>query len=240
MNPRSENTDVFATQPLRAAAIRRLRRVYLVTPDWDDTSRLLAYVQTALSAGVSSVQYRHKTADSRVHLAQAQALRALARASGALLIVNDDLDLAIAVAADGLHLGKDDGDAVAVRAQLPPPMLLGVSCYDDMRRAQDAHAAGADYVAFGSVFPSTTKPGAACAPLSLLTRGAQSGLHTVAIGGIDAANIGPVAGAGAHAAAVSQAVFGAADEDAAGRVARILLDQFDLWTPHHGPQSTTV
>ena len=240
MSAGGENEGAFAALPLRSAALRRLHRVYLVTPDWDDTNRLLAYVQAALSAGVASVQYRHKTADSRLHLAQAQALRALTRTGGALLIVNDDIDLAITVAADGLHLGKDDSDAAAARAQLPPPMLLGVSCYADMRRAQDAHAASADYVAFGSVFTSTTKPGAACAPLSLLTRGAQSGLHTVAIGGIDAANIGPVAGAGAHAAAVSQAVFGAADEDAAGRVARILLDQFDLWTPHHGPQSTTV
>jgi len=95
MTWRSEDKDAFAALPLRAATLRRLHRVYLVTPDWDDTDLLLAYVGAALAAGIASVQYRHKTADSRLHLAQARALRALTRASGALLIVNDALNAGI-------------------------------------------------------------------------------------------------------------------------------------------------
>jgi len=142
-----------------------------------------------------------------LHLAQAQALRALTRASGALLIVNDDIDLAITVAADGLHLGKDDSDAAAARAQLPPPICSAfhVMRICGARRTRTRRAL--TMLRLDPSLPRPPKPGAACAPLSLLTRGAQSGLHTVAIGGIDGANIGAVAGAGAHAAAVIQAVF---------------------------------
>jgi thiamine-phosphate pyrophosphorylase len=198
--------------------------VYLLTPDLDDTARLLATTRAALAAGVRVVQYRHKDADAALRLAQARALRELTAVFGARLIVNDDLDLALAVRADGLHAGRDDGDPARLRALLPAPLVLGISCYASFDAAQDAIGAGADYVAFGSVFASPTKPDAVRAPLALLTRARQAGWHVVAIGGIDATNIAQVAGAGGHAAALITAVFNAADPSHA---ARTLVDQFE-------------
>lgn len=204
--------------------------VYLLTPDWDDTARLLAVTEAALAAGVRALQYRHKQAPRTLALEQAAALRALTRAHGALLIVNDDARLARAVDADGVHIGRDDGAVEHARAHLVAGMSVGVSCYDRFDAAEVATAQGADYVAFGSVFASRTKPGAVRAPLSLLAR--ARGLRrtdgrppgTVAIGGIDADNIGQVAAAGAQAAALIAAIYDAADPFAA---ARRLIERFN-------------
>jgi thiamine-phosphate pyrophosphorylase len=197
-------------------ALDRLRGLYLLTPDWSDTARLLAVTEAALAAGVRALQYRHKQADTALRRAQAAALRALTRRHGALLIVNDRVELAAEVDADGLHIGRDDGDVAALRTRWP--RLLGVSCYAEPARARAAAAAGADYVAFGAVFASPTKPAAVRAPLPLLTDARRDGLYVVAIGGIDAGNIAQVAAAGAHAAALISAVYDAADPAAAVRL----------------------
>lgn len=213
------------------------RGVYLLTPDWSDTRRLLAATAAALAAGVRWLQYRNKRADAATRRMQARALRALTRAHGAKLVVNDDADLALEVHADGVHVGRDDPDPLPRLARAGAAMVVGVSCYDDLARAQAALAAGADYVAFGSVFASPTKPGAVRAPLALLTQARAAGMHVVAIGGIGAENVAQVAAAGAHAAALITAVYDAADPAAA---ARELIAGFRRGEHEHESQRPTV
>jgi thiamine-phosphate pyrophosphorylase len=191
--------------------------VYLLTPDWSDTARLLEVAAAALNNGVRWLQYRHKHADAVLRRNQARALRELTLFHGARLMINDDVDLAITSFADGVHIGRDDQDPRAQLAREGIRMLIGVSCYDEYDRAQQACDAGADYVAFGSVFASATKPAAVRAPLALLSRARTDGMHVVAIGGIDAMNIDLVAAGGAHAAALITAVFEARDPAAAAR-----------------------
>lgn len=204
----------------RAARAERVAGTYLLTPDVD-AAGLVAMserLSAALSAGVAVVQYRNKRAAAIERRAQARALRALVRASGALFIVNDDVDLALEVDADGVHLGRDDGDIAAARIRLPQK-LLGVSCYDALSRAEMAVAAGADILAFGSVFVSATKPNAVRTSLDLLRQARErfAGRRIVAIGGIDAGNIRSVSAAGAHAAALISSVFDATDAAVAVR-----------------------
>ncbi len=201
----------------RAAGTRHaVAGLYAITQEDPDTGRLVRKAQAALAGGAGLLQYRNKSGDLALKRDQAQALLALCRRTGALLIVNDDLELALAVGADGVHLGREDGDIAAARARLGPQRLLGVSCYDRLELADAAVAAGADHVAFGSVFASPTKPGAGRAPLELFTRAhARLAVPIVAIGGITTENAGAVIAAGADAVAVISAVFDADDITAA-------------------------
>jgi thiamine-phosphate pyrophosphorylase len=146
-----------------------MRGLYAITPDIADTAELARRVEQALKAGVALLQYRNKAISKDKRLLQARELAPLARGYGVPFIVNDDVDIALAVGANGAHLGKDDGDIAAARAQLSG-RIVGTSCYADLEKAKAAVRAGADYVAFGSVFPSPTKPQAVRAPLSLLNR----------------------------------------------------------------------
>ena len=217
-----------------------LAGVYLITPDARGAAfeRVLSIASQALSAGVRALQYRNKTADPRERDQQARALCECAARAGALMIVNDDVALAAAVGADGVHLGRDDGDLLAARAQLPDG-LLGVSCYDDLARAEAAVAAGADALAFGSVFPSVTKPSAVRAPLELLNmaRNRWPTRRVIAIGGIGRGNIGEVAAAGAHAAAVISAVF---DAEEPARAAQQLVQHFQEGQQRYESQRAVV
>ncbi len=213
------------------------RGVYLLTPDWDDTARLVDATAAALAAGVRWLQYRNKRAEAATRRAQARALRELARAHGARLIVNDDVELAIEARADGVHVGRADPDPRPQLARAGVAMLVGVSCYDDFARAQAAVASGADYVAFGAVFASPTKPAAVRAPLALLARARAARMHVVAIGGITEENIAQVAAAGAHAAALITAIYDAADPGAA---ARTLISNFKSGQDEYESQRTTV
>ncbi len=208
---------------MKAPVKRRLAGLYAVTPDLDDTQRLLALVEAALAGGAAAIQYRHKAADPALKRTQAAALLSLTRKAGIPLIVNDDLELALELGADGVHLGRDDGALAAARARLGPGRILGVSCYNEPARADVARAAGADYLAFGSVYPSGVKPGAVRAPLSLFAQAHDtSDLPLVAIGGITAENAAAVIDAGADAVAVISSVFGAADVRAAAqKIARL-------------------
>jgi thiamine-phosphate pyrophosphorylase len=202
---------------LRRARARRLGGLYAVTPDITDTADLVARVEAALAGGASAIQYRNKAADPAQRRAQAAALARVHALRGGLYIVNDDAALAAAVGADGVHVGEDDGSVAAARELLGPERIIGISCYDDFERARAGVAAGADYVAFGSFFPSSVKPGARRPPVALLERGASLGVPVVAIGGITAENAGVLQRAGAHAVAVISAVFHAADVEAAAR-----------------------
>ncbi|MEO8443131.1 MAG: thiamine phosphate synthase, partial [Betaproteobacteria bacterium] len=172
-----------------------IKGLYAVTPDLADTALLVARVETVLAAGARLLQYRNKPADARTRREQAAALRDACRRHGATLIINDDVALAAALDADGVHVGVDDAALLDARAQLGPDKIIGVSCYADLSRARAAAAQGADYVAFGSFFASPVKPGAVRAPLSLLQAARTLGVPVVAIGGITAANAGALTAA---------------------------------------------
>lgn len=194
------------------------RRLYAVTPDETDTARLLARCEAALRGGVTLLQYRNKLAAPELALAQAQALRGLCRQYGADFIINDHLPLALAVDADGLHLGADDGDLAAARAALGPTRWLGASCYNRLELARAAVEAGANYVAFGAVFTSGTKPAAVHAPLALITQARQQLTCPICvIGGITPDNAAQAFAAGADWLAVIGGLFGAADPEQAAR-----------------------
>jgi thiamine-phosphate pyrophosphorylase len=192
--------------------------LYAVTPDLEDTALLVARAAAAIAGGAALLQYRHKTASPALRGEQARALATLCRNRGCRFIVNDDVELALAVDADGAHVGRDDPDPRAARERLGPGRLLGVSCYDEIARARAALAAGADYIAVGSMFPSSVKPGAVRAPLALIGEArAATGLPVVAIGGITLDNAPQVIAAGAAALAVISALFDAPDITAAAR-----------------------
>jgi thiamine-phosphate pyrophosphorylase len=132
-------------------------------------------------------------------------------------VVNDDVELALAVDAAGVHLGRDDGDLTPARRRLGSGQLLGASCYDRLELAEDAVGAGADYIAFGSMFASPTKPAAVRAPLALLGAARRLGVPVVAIGGITLENAPAAIAAGADAVAVITALFDAGDIAARAR-----------------------
>jgi len=208
----------------RFRARRTVAGLYAITPEDPDTERLARRVEAALAGGAALLQYRSKSAESALQRGQARRLLELCRRHGALLIVNDDLELALSVGADGVHLGRDDGDVAAARARLPANALLGVSCYDRIELATAAVDAGADYVAFGSAFASPTKPEAVRAAPELFARArARLPVPIVAIGGITPENARLVIDAGADAIAVITALFDAADVRAAAAAFRGLF-----------------
>jgi thiamine-phosphate pyrophosphorylase len=200
-----------------------LRGLYAITPETRDTRRLLAAARACLAGGAALLQYRAKDLAHALALEQARALASECRAAGALFIVNDSVDLAIAAGADGVHLGRDDMAVGAARARYDG--IVGVSCYDRPERARDARDAGADYVAIGSVFPSATKPAAVRAPLEAIELARRAGgLPVAAIGGIGPANADAVIAAGADMVAVISALFDAPDVRAAAEALSRLFD----------------
>ena len=199
--------------------------LYAVTPGLADSALLTGKVEAALRGGARVVQYRNEAADGRLRYEQAVQIARLCRDAGACFIVNDSIELAREVAADGVHLGKDDDGVGAARALLGPGKLIGVSCYNQLGRARDAVAQGADYLAFGSFFPSPTKPGAVTASRDLLRAAKEFSLPIVAIGGITPDNAAGLIEAGADAVAVVSAVFDAPDvERAARRIAGLFAE----------------
>jgi thiamine-phosphate pyrophosphorylase len=190
----------------------KISGLYVVTPDESDSALLADKVRLAIAGGARAVQYRNKTAGADLKRAQCHSLLVLCRRAAVPLIVNDDLALALELDADGVHLGAEDGDLAAARKRLGKGRLLGASCYDRVGLALAAGQAGADYVAFGSVFGSATKPGAVRAPLAIFSQARrQIELPLVAIGGINLQNAGDVYAAGADALAVISALFDATD-----------------------------
>jgi thiamine-phosphate pyrophosphorylase len=195
----------------------RLRGLYAITPQSADTRRLLDLVDAALDGGAGLVQYRAKAMPADLALQQARGIADLCRAHDATFIVNDSIELALAARADGVHVGRDDAQAARARAALPAG-IIGVSCYDKPGLAAAAREAGADYVAIGSVFASSSKPHAARASLANVREAkALSGLPVAAIGGIDQRNAAHAIDAGADMVAVIAAVFDAPDVRAAAR-----------------------
>jgi thiamine-phosphate pyrophosphorylase len=180
----------------------KLRGLYAITPEG---AGIVDKARQALEGGIALLQYRQKNQTS---LEEARALLALARRHGVPFIVNDDVELALEIGADGVHLGGEDGDLAAARRKMKAK-LIGASCYNRLDLAQAALAAGADYIAFGSVFSSPTKPGAVKAPLSLFEN--KLSKPVCAIGGITLQNAPQVIAAGADMVAVISDLFDAPD-----------------------------
>ena len=178
---------------------------------------LLDACAAALEGGAGVLQYRDKSADAARRLGEARALRALCARYRVPLIVNDDVELALAIGADGVHLGEHDPDPARARARLGTQAIIGVSCYDSLERARRFAAAGVDYLAFGAFFPSPTKPAARRATADLLRSARSLGKPLVAIGGITHDNARIPIEAGADCIAVISALFGAADVEASAR-----------------------
>lgn len=187
------------------------RGLYAITDSGLLAGRLLPAVKAALQGGVAVLQYRDKSCDHERRRAEAEALLALCRRYGVPLLINDDVELALAVGADGVHLGRGDVGLAEARTRLGPTAIIGATCHDSLAFATEAVAAGADYVAFGAFYPSATKPGARPAPLSVLTDARALGRPVVAIGGITEDNAPPLLAAGADFVAVISDLFAGPD-----------------------------
>jgi thiamine-phosphate pyrophosphorylase len=196
----------------------KISGLYAITPDLADTNELLCKVRLALQGGARVLQYRNKLADAALQFQQASALRDLTREFDTIFIVNDDAELASQVDADGVHLGGEDGSVVAARALLGETKLIGVSCYNRAPLALAAVRQGADYVAFGAFFPSSVKPEAVKAEVSML-REVRHEIHVpiVAIGGITQQNGDELVRAGADSLAVISALWDATDIEASAK-----------------------
>ena len=195
-------------------------RLYLVIDARPQGRGIEQVVEPALRGGVDMVQLRDKSASDADVLAAAEALRSLCDEHGALMLVNDRPDLARQAGADGVHLGQDDGDLDAVRAELGPDVLIGLSTHS--REQVDAAMAGpADYLGVGPVFATPTKPGRPPVGLALVRYAAATAAKPFfAIGGIDAARARLVARAGATRVAVVRAIRDAHDPEAAAAALR--------------------
>lgn len=189
--------------------MKNLRGIYLLTqPPWASLEVCLARIGQAIQGGVRMVQYRHKEAAPAQRYEEAEAILAYCRQRGIPLLINDDVDLARAIQADGVHLGVEDSSPTLARNLLGEGAMIGVSCYNQLDNAKKAIACGADYVAFGAFFPSTTKPDAVRASPVLLQQAKQMfSVPVVAIGGITPENGADLVVAGADFLAVASGIF---------------------------------
>ena len=198
-------------------------QLYLVSP-LDVTSGFADRLARALDAGpVAAFQFRVKDVDQHAAAALAEPLQRVCEAREVAFIVNDSISLARRIGADGVHLGQDDGDPREARETLGPEVQIGVTCHDSRHLAMDAGEAGADYVAFGAFFPTTTKATThRPEPVLLSWWSALFEIPCVAIGGITPDNAAPLVAAGADFLAVSNAVWGGDDAAAIKAFADIL------------------
>lgn len=208
-----------------------LQGLYVLTDDVLLAGCLLQSVESVVAAGCKVVQYRSKQKDVAAREEEAASLVAICRRYGALLLVNDDPQLAVRVGADGVHLGQEDVSLREAREWLGPQAIIGVTCHGSLDLARVAQNQGADYVAFGRFFNSDTKPDAEAASLDILVRARQELVcPVVAIGGITLDNAAPLVSAGADMLAVIGGVFGGAARDASVLTRRVQQFQslFDI------------
>lgn len=193
-----------------------------------------AALQAALAGGIDWFQLRDKRSDAQARLHTAQRALRLCRAAQVPLIINDDLQLARAIGANGLHLGRQDGSIAEARELLGRQAIIGASCHSDLQRAQQAITDGASYAAFGRFFASRSKPDAPPADIECLPRYTQELAAPVcAIGGITTATLPQVLDAGARIVAVIDAVFGNPDPRAAARALRETIDRHHSTSQDH-------
>lgn len=193
--------------------------LYGITPEWDDTDKLLFAIEQAAAGGMTALQWRRKHINPLHAQAQALAVVNCCKNLGVISIINDNYELALAVDSDGVHLGKDDGNVLQARKALGTNKIIGVSCYNDIDLAKNMLDLDVDYIAFGAMFPSETKPNAVRANIDILGKAKnliqQSFINkaktpaVIAIGGINTENAAQIVKAGADSIAVIQSLFGA-------------------------------
>lgn len=189
-----------------------MRGLYLVTPNWDDTDRLLEVTEQALQEGVALLQYRHKNADAALRREQAGALLLLARKYGVPFIVNDFIDLCEELDADGVHVGGMDISVAQARVRLGKQKWVGASCYGDLQLARQAQLGGASYMAFGGFYPSLVKQYPVTTdPDIVLQAKREIALPCVVIGGMTPENAAPLVTRGADLVAAISSVYLADD-----------------------------
>lgn len=185
-----------------------LRGLYIVTPDWDDTDKLVVATEQAIRGGAKLVQYRHKTADAIQRKQQATALLQVCRRHNTPFIINDYVDLCLELDADGIHVGGTDASVAEVRGQVGPDKIVGASCYGTLQLARDAYAAGATYVAFGGFYPSRVKKyDFKTAPEIVAASKKEIPLPVVVIGGMTQENCLPLIAQGADMVAAISSVY---------------------------------
>lgn len=195
-------------------------RLYLVCD-----ARPREFLAAALRGGVDVIQLRDKTLDDDGLIAAAREFRAAADAAGALFVLNDRPDLVAACAADGVHVGQDDGEPAAARAAVGRERIVGRSTHTPAQLAAAEADPDVDYYAVGPVHATPTKPGRPAAGLSYVAHAAQAATKPwFAIGGIDPSTLGPVLAGGARRIVVVRAIAGAEDPEAAARGLREALD----------------
>lgn len=207
--------------------------VYGVTPEWDDTDRLLDAISAAAAGGMVALQWRRKTASPDSRLIQARRVVEHCRTLGVVSVINDDWRLAALTDADGVHLGRSDGDLSEARQALGPNKIVGCSCYNDMDLAKQALARHVDYIAFGAMYLSGVKPDAVRATLDQVKRGRQltenqakntTRTAVVVIGGITPQNAAPLIAAGADSIALINGLFAQTDIQSSARQMTTLWD----------------
>ena len=216
------------TQP----ALRFPRGLYGVTPEWDETPRLLDAIKAAFDGGMQTLQWRRKRASPALFQQQLHAVIQLCQQLGLPLLINDQWRLATELPLAGAHIGRHDGAIIEARAALSPKQWLGSSCYNDLDLAKTALEQQVDYIAFGAMYPSIIKPDAPRATLQhiqqarLLCEQYANPLRpaVVAIGGIQHSNAAPLIEAGVDAIAVISSLFEASDIYAEARAFSRLFD----------------
>jgi thiamine-phosphate pyrophosphorylase len=197
----------------------KLRGLYAIT----DThliprARFAATVEAAVRGGATMIQLREKEAPRAEIVRLGREILAVTRRYGALLIINDHPSVVQEIGADGVHVGREDPSIAEARALLGPQAIIGASCYGDIERAVEAEKAGADYVAFGTPFPSPTKPKRTDISVEIFRQAKQSvRVPVFAIGGITLANAQQIIAAGADGIALVSGVFAQPNVEAAAR-----------------------
>lgn len=195
-----------------------MKGLYLVTPDWDDTQKLLEVSEAGLRGGAALLQYRHKTADAQLRREQAAQLQALCRKYARPFIINDFVELCMELDADGIHVGGTDATVAQVRALVGPSKIVGSSCYGSMELARDAQRAGASYVAFGGFYPSRVKKYEVTTPPTIVAQAkTEIPVPNVVIGGMTPENAAPLVAHGTDMVAAISSVYLADDPEAAAR-----------------------
>jgi thiamine-phosphate pyrophosphorylase len=201
------------------------RGLYAITPSEElSAEQIIIAVRAAIKGGASVIQYRDKHRQDPAPLAIE--LLNICHCYKVPLIINDNIDLAKRIGADGVHLGKDDGNLIEARQRLGKEFIIGISCYNSLHRAIEAENNGATYVAFGRFFSSTSKPLASPADINTL-RQAKQFLHIpiVAIGGILPENGGQLLQAGAELLAAIGGIFDLQPEQSARKYLPLFKNQ---------------